>query len=65
MQKTKQFLKAGALTALAVVIATPVAAEMTLKASAALSTPREQTQSYINFFLNVINAKGKGVLQTK
>ncbi len=65
MHKTRQFIKAGALTALAVVIAAPVAAETTLKASAALSTGREQTQSYTNFFLNVINAKGKGIVQTK
>ncbi len=40
MLKTRQILKAGALTALAVVIAAPVAAETTLKASSALGTSR-------------------------
>ncbi len=40
MLKTRQILKAGALAGLAVVVAAPVAAEMTLKASAALSTGR-------------------------
>ncbi len=54
------------MAALVVVVAgTPALAEVTLKASAALSTPREQTQAYIKFFLNVINAKGKGLVQTK
>ncbi len=65
MLKTRQFLKAGALAAMAVAIATPAAAETTLKASSALGTSREQTQSYINYFLNVINAEGKGIVQTK
>ena len=65
MLQMAQFLKLGTLGALAVSIAAPVSAEMTLKASSALSTPREQTQSYINYFLNPITAKGKGVVQTK
>ena len=65
MLKTNEILKIGALTTLAVAIATPVAAEVMLRASAALSTPREQTQSYIKFLLNEINAKGKGIVQTK
>ncbi len=65
MLRINQVLKLGALTALSVAIAAPVAAETTLKASAALSKGREQTQSYIKFFLNAINADGKGIVQTK
>ena len=65
MLKTRRILKAGALITLAAVIAAPVAAETTLKASSALSTSREQTQSYINYFLNVLNDEGKGIVQTK
>ena len=65
MPKTRRILTAGAMAAMAVVIAAPVAAETTLKASSALSTSREQTQSYINYFLNVLNAEGKGIVQTK
>ena len=65
MLKTRLILKAGALATLAVAIAAPVAAETMLKASSALGTSREQTQSYINHLLNVINAEGKGIVQTK
>ena len=65
MLKITQILRLGALATLSVAIAAPVAAETTLKASAALSKGREQTQSYINFFLNPINADGKGIVQTK
>ena len=65
MYKTGSIVKIGVLTALAAVIAAPVAAQTALKASSALSTSREQTQSYINYFLNVLNAKGKGIIQTK
>ena len=65
MLKINQLLKLGALATLSVAIAAPVAAETILKASAALSKGREQTQSYINFFLNAINADGKGIVQTR
>ena len=66
MSNTYASLKTGVLGILAAaVVVTPVLAETVLKASSALSTPREQTQSYIKFFLNVINAKGKGLVQTK
>lgn len=65
MLKVNSALKLGAFAALAVAIAAPAAAQTALKASSALSTPREQTQSYINYFLNVINAKGKGMVQTR
>jgi TRAP-type C4-dicarboxylate transport system substrate-binding protein len=65
MVKIKQFLRLGALATLSVAIAVPVAAETTLKASAALSKGREQTQSYIKHFLNAINADGKGIVKTR
>ena len=65
MLKINPFLKLGVLSTLAVAISVPVAAEVMLKASAALTTPREQTQAYIKHFLNVINAEGKGQVQTK
>ena len=65
MLNISQILRLGVLSTLSVAIAAPVAAETTLKASSALSTSREQTQSYINFFLNVLNAKGKGLIKTK
>ena len=58
-------LKAGTLAALAAAIAVPAAAETVLKASAALSTPREQTQAYIKYFLGVIDAEGKGLVRTR
>jgi len=66
MSRTSVIMKSATLAALGVVVAgTPALAEVKLKASAALSTPREQTQSYINYFLNVINAEGKGLVSTK
>lgn len=65
MSRLQTILKTATLTALAAAVAMPAVAEVTLKASAALSTPREQTQAYIKFFLNVINAEGKGLVQTK
>ena len=65
MSTMNRTLRTGALAVLAAtVVATPALAEVTLKASAALSTPREQTQAYIKFFLNAINAKGKEALVT-
>jgi TRAP-type C4-dicarboxylate transport system substrate-binding protein len=65
MLNLNQIFRLGALATLSVVIAAPVAGETVLKASSALSKGREQTQSYVNYFLGGINASGKGIIQTR
>ncbi len=40
-------------------------AETELKASSALNTSREMTQAYLKYFVNDINAKGKGQVRVK
>lgn len=65
MLNTSRIVKFGVLSALFLGIAPPVAAETVLKSSSALATGREQTQSFVNFFIGGVNANGKGVVQAR
>lgn len=53
-------LRVGFCLAASFAVATPAFAEVQLSAAATLSTNREMTISFVRYFINEVNARGKG-----